>query len=360
MFHIESPASQPGQQVAPASVVPLRIEEIVERIRRRITEQSATATGDHPAALDDSLPAIASRPELDYLNRHWALFDPLSEMRSHRRFLGPLVVRFRWRVRRLVLGVLDRYFEKERLFLLELVRFNNALAERSDRLLREVTERTKAVAERNDLFLGAMDVRLEALEAREQVKRLIEDSPRPPPIEASDDEEAVMAEMTTALGVGVDQRLRPFVDRLRLADRVLVLGCGDGESLAALDGVPATGVEASAELVRECRSRGFAAELASLQSHLEALPEGSLGGLVVTRVGDRHPTGLWPRLVAAAWRSLQPGGVVIFEGIPPGGTIVRLRWLLARQRFVILDDREVANACGEAEHVLAAGRGEAT
>lgn len=36
--------------------------------------------------------AISSRAKLEYVNRHWALFDLLSEMRSHRPLLGPLVV----------------------------------------------------------------------------------------------------------------------------------------------------------------------------------------------------------------------------------------------------------------------------
>lgn len=338
----------------------VRIEEIIQRIRREIAEESEARQSDRTALDDDRLPPISSRPELDYLNRNWALFDPLSEMRSHRPFIGAWVVRFRWVVRRLVLGVLDRYFEKERLLLLELVRFNNALAERSDRLLREVTERTKAVAERNDLFLGAMDVRLEALEAREQTRRLIGDRPPGSAREPFAEDEAILAEMATALGTGLGERIRSFVERLPPAGPVLVLGCGTGEVFEALDGMPVAGVEASAALVGECRARGFTAELAPLGSHLESQAEGSLGGLIVTRIGDRHPQTVWPRLVAAAWRSLRPGGVAIFEGLTAGGSTLRLRWLLARQRFAIVEDREFSGACGEPEHVVAGRRSETT
>ncbi len=158
----------------------VRIEDILQRIRRDI-ESAARGENEATPADAEALPAISSRPELEYLNRNWSLFDPLSEMRSHRRLLGPVVLRFKWMFRRLVLGVLDRYFEKERLLLLEHVRFNNALAERSDRLLREVTERTKAVAELNDLFLGALDLRVEALEARDEMERGLECAPRSAP-----------------------------------------------------------------------------------------------------------------------------------------------------------------------------------
>ena len=340
----------------------VRIEEIIERIRREIADEASGSPTDRSAPADvDRLPAISTRPELDYLNRNWQLFDPLSEMRSHRRWLGPLVVRMRWKLRRLVLGVLDRYFEKERLFLIELVRFNNALAERSDRLLREVTERTKAVAERNDLFLGALDVRLEALEAREQLRRVLVDSPQGLAPQASDAEESVLAEMAVAVGAGLGERVRPFGDYLRSVGPVLLLGCGDGEVFEALDGIAVTGVEASASLVDECRSRGFAAEVAALRSYLEAVQEGSLGGLVVTRVVDRHPLVTWPRLVAAAWRSLRPGGVALFEGLAGDGAAPRLRWLAGRQRFTVVDAREFpGDGRAPRERVLVCRRGEAT
>jgi SAM-dependent methyltransferase len=342
--------------------VSIRIEEIIERIRREIAAEASGSSTDRQAPADvDRLPAIASRPELDYLNRNWQLFDPLSEMRSHRRWLGPLTVRMRWKLRRLVLGVLDRYFEKERLFLIELVRFNNALAERSDRLLREVTERTKAVAERNDLFLGALDVRLEALEAQEQLRRMLPEAPTGGVRHAVDAEESVLAEMAVELGGGLGERIGPFAELLRSAGDVLLLGCGDGEIFEALEGVAARGVEASAALVDECRSRGFAAEVAELRPYLETVPEASVGGLVITRVVDRHPLTTWPRLVAATWRSLRPGGVALFEGLSNERAASRMRWLVARQRFTILDAREFPGK-GDAppDRVLVCRRAEAT
>ena len=90
------------------------------------------------------------------------------------------------------------------------------------------------------------------------------------------------------------------------------------------------------------------------------MPEASLGGLVVTRLSDRHPTVRWPRLVAAAWRSLRPGGVVVFEGLVGEGAATRLRWLLSRQRFAIVDDRDFVGAAGERERVVVGARGDRT
>lgn len=336
----------------------MRIEEILARIRREITEAAEEKSSEPQAASDaESLPAIAARAELEYLNRNYALFDPASGMHSHRRWLGPLVMRFKRRFRHLVLGVLDRYFEKERLFLLELVRFQNALAERSDRLLRELTERTKAVAERNDLFLGALDLRLEAVEARDQMRRALE-ATAPSPVDVPDGVEEIASEMAAAFGGGVAERLRPSVARF-VAGPIVVLGCGSGEVFAALPAaLDVRGVEASGALVAECRARGAAAEQAALGSYLESLPEASLGGLVITRLSERHALAVWPRMVGAAWRALRPGALVVTEGLAEGAA-PRLRWLLARQRFGVLEARQVPGAIsGTTEEVIVGRKGE--
>jgi Methionine biosynthesis protein MetW len=336
-------------------IVTVRIEDILQRIRRDIEGAARDGEGDATPVDADALPAISARPELEYLNRNWSLFDPLSEMSSHRRLLGPVVLRFKWMFRRLVLGVLDRYFEKERLLLLELVRFNNALAERSDRLLREVTERTKAVAERNDLFLGALDLRVEALEARQEMALGFERAPRSAS-SAEDRGEELRAEMAVALGGDVGARVRACAQSLPTGGRVVVLGCGAGDVLEALRETSANlhGVESSATLVQQCRARGFDVELAPLGSALGSLEEESLSGLVVTRVTDRHPEDDWPALVAGAWRSLRPGGVVVFEGIRDGDA--RLAWLLARQRFILLGGREATGAEPPAAERVLVGR----
>ena len=333
--------------------MPVRIEEILTRIRREIAEDAQGEGSPQPVADVDSLPAIASRAELEYLNRNYAMFDPASPMHSHRRWLGPIVLAFKRRFRNLVLGVLDRYFEKERLFLLELVRFENALAERSDRLLREVTERTKAVAERNDLFLGALDLRLEALEAREAMRGALADA-APAANGTPGGDEEIAAEIAAAFAGAIAERLRPFVAPLPSSGPIVVLGGGGGEALDAFaSGAAVRGVETSPALVAACRARGAAVELASLSTYLESLPAESVVGVVITRLAERHALAGRPRLVAAAWRALGPAGVLVCEGVDDAA---RLRWLLARQRFAIVEVSEAAE--GAKETLIAARKGD--
>ena len=173
---------------------------------------------------------------------------------------------------------------------------------------------------------------------------------------AEDRGEELRAEMAVALGGDVGARMRACAQSLPAGGRVVVLGCGAGDVLEALRETSANlhGVESSPALVQQCRARGFDVELAPLGSGLGSLEEESLSGLVVTRVTDRHPEDHWPALVAGAWRSLRPGGVVIFEGIRDGDA--RLAWLLARQRFILLGGREATGAEPPAAERVIVGR----
>ncbi len=287
--------------------VTVRIEDIIQRIRRDVEAASRGGATEAAPADADALPPVSSRPELEYLNRHWSLFDPLSEMRSHRRFLGSVVLRFKWTFRRLVIGVLDRYFEKERLLLLELVRFNNALAERSDRLLREADRAHQGRRRAKRSLPGRARSARRGVGGRGRVAasgaspRRREARPRMAAKSFAPRWRRRSA-MGSASGCGAAPKTLP-------ADGpILVLGCGAGDVLEALreKWPDLRGVESSDALVRQCRARGFAVERAALPQALESLPEASLAGLVVPRLADRYGEADWPALVAGTWRALRP------------------------------------------------------
>jgi len=166
--------------------------------------------------------------------------------------------------------------------------------------------------------------------------------------------------MAEAFQGAIAERLRPFAGSLPSGGTVVVLGCGRGALLVDLAARSAVrGVEASAALVAECRTRGLNVEQASLSSYLESQAEGSIDAVVITRLGDRYLLAAWPRLLAGAWRALRPGGVVLCEGIPNGAASARLRWLVARQRFAIVQAAEVRGADdGTTEHVVVARKGQ--
>jgi 2-polyprenyl-3-methyl-5-hydroxy-6-metoxy-1,4-benzoquinol methylase len=97
--------------------------------------------------------------------------------------------------------------------------------------------------------------------------------------------------------------------------RVLDIGCGRGEFLKMMRdaGVPARGVEMSAESVAVCRAQGLEAEIADAYPYLAGLPEGSLDGIFCSQVVEHLPPERLPELIRLCARSLAPGGVIAIE-----------------------------------------------
>ena len=125
----------------------------------------------------------------------------------------------------------------------------------------------------------------------------------------------------------VRERIREFLGDLAGAGalgEVLDLGCGRGEALAVLAeaGLPARGVDASAQMVARARERGLRAEEGDLFDALAAAEEGSLGAVVSFHVVEHLPPTSLDRLVRLAWRALAPGGVLILETPNPLSLVV--------------------------------------
>ncbi len=129
----------------------------------------------------------------------------------------------------------------------------------------------------------------------------------------------------------IGERLRPYLAYLRGAGKVLDLGCGRGEAVAILrqEGIDASGVDSSAEMVRRCREQGLPVEEGDLFTALEGQSEGSLHGVVSFHVIEHLEAASLRRLVRLVWRALAPSGVLILETPNPLSLVVAARnfWL---------------------------------
>ena len=96
---------------------------------------------------------------------------------------------------------------------------------------------------------------------------------------------------------------------------VLDIGCGRGEFLKKMQdaGVPARGVELSAESVAVCRAQGLDAEIADVYPYLAGLPEGALDGVFCSQVVEHLPPDRLPELIRLCASRLAPGGVIAIE-----------------------------------------------
>jgi len=117
----------------------------------------------------------------------------------------------------------------------------------------------------------------------------------------------------------VKERQRVYVDDFRVAAPVLDIGCGRGELLVLLReaGVEARGIDPDADMVAFARGEGLDVKQTDAVSELDALDDGSLGGIFMGQVVEHLPAGMLVRTLELAAQKLQPGGLLIAETINP-------------------------------------------
>lgn len=142
----------------------------------------------------------------------------------------------------------------------------------------------------------------------------------PPPVPAPAPAEPEMDWLRFAARFrGSEERVRElarfyvphFAGRRAVAD----LGCGRGEFLEVLReaGIPARGVDVSAEAVALCRAKDLAAEQADLFAWLAALADGALDGIFCGQVVEHLAPPRVPELVRLAAAKLTRGGILAIE-----------------------------------------------
>jgi O-antigen chain-terminating methyltransferase len=117
----------------------------------------------------------------------------------------------------------------------------------------------------------------------------------------------------------VRDRQRLYIEDFRAAGPVLDVGCGRGEFLLLLReaGVEARGIDADADMVAYALGEGLDVEQADALAYLEALDDGSLGGVFAAQVLEHMPPSTIVRLLELAAVKLRPGGLLVAETINP-------------------------------------------
>ena len=117
----------------------------------------------------------------------------------------------------------------------------------------------------------------------------------------------------------IRSRLESYVPLFAGARDVLDVGCGRGELLDLLRqaGVPARGLELNHEMAETCRTRGLEVTEGDLLSHLQALPDGALGGLIAIQVVEHLEPDYLIRALDVAYHKLRPGSLIVLETINP-------------------------------------------
>ena len=160
------------------------VEAIMERIRTEVRETIGEERAKYPryvppAAADErsaGLPLI-DYEELNFLNAHWHDWTITEELSSHRKFIGPIVVR----AKRFIINViwqylLKGYLEREKQFHMQLVRYLNANARYVDnrdyeifwQLIKKMDNDVEAMNNRVDRLVDALHGQLMVLESQNE------------------------------------------------------------------------------------------------------------------------------------------------------------------------------------------------
>jgi len=264
--------------------------------------------------------------------------------------LGPAIAR-QTEFNALVVQVLNGYLaetaklhERLRELAAALVRYLQRvqpLMDARDRMVSALaTTRSELILEAFDRRLESLGRRLEGLLAlRDRVEAVSEEArairgtlaaAAPPPTvaaaaaRAADDSSYTAFENRYRGGrEEIRERLAGYVPLFEDLAPVVDLGCGRGEFLALLRerGIAARGVEGNANAVRDCRGQGLEVLHGDLLDFLRAEPAGSLGGVFAAQVAEHLPPPALVGLLAAAHRTLRPGGLLVLETVNPRSVV---------------------------------------
>jgi SAM-dependent methyltransferase len=117
----------------------------------------------------------------------------------------------------------------------------------------------------------------------------------------------------------IRERLQSYLPYFEATTDVLDVGCGRGEFLDLLKerGIQARGLDLNHEMVEVCRARGLDVVESDAASYLEALPDGSLGGLFAAQVVEHLQPAYLLRLLEIAYHKLKPGAPIVLETLNP-------------------------------------------
>ena len=127
-----------SQPQAPSDPIP-DVEAIMAQIRAEVRRAVSEDRANYPQYFP---PAVEKKPgsglvefeELRYLNSHWNDWSSSEQLTSHRRFIGPFIVRAKQFILNVVWEhILKGYLDREKQFQMHLVRYLNESARYIDK-----------------------------------------------------------------------------------------------------------------------------------------------------------------------------------------------------------------------------------
>jgi SAM-dependent methyltransferase len=315
------------------------VTRLVDELKERVARERAAGKYANGVA-DVNLEVLPPRPGADDLRRGFDLNGGSPHIRfrpelgfSSKPVIGYPITLVKKLLLRLLFFTLDDLAQQSDA---AVQRLQNALAA-------EIAAREAAVsaeiAAREGLQatlgtdLGTLSQRIAGLAIPERLARLERDrrpAPRSQAVDASTGAPQTGAPQPVASAAGLDyltfeERFRPqesvrerqqiYLELLRDRKRVVDLGCGRGELLAALqaEGISAYGVEIEPDFVALLEEAGIEVVEQDALEHLAGLDRGAVDGVVISHVVEHLPASRLVELISLAADKLAEGSVLIVE-----------------------------------------------
>ncbi|RME59004.1 MAG: class I SAM-dependent methyltransferase [Candidatus Dadabacteria bacterium] len=348
-------------------------------IAKELSESSSLSPTSPPkySAHSDSKESKAGlllhSEELRYLNLNHNYGSNLAlEVKTHRKgIVGKVIVKFKRKILQLLWDhLLKNYFERERLYHENLVRFLNSAAKYIDQrdgyifweLIKkidyDISKTLETLYQVNDDTLAALNNfkeeiysklsalseeekrQLALLESKNQELEKLKTSLRTVEHILADAAKGVKKDKQKEVELKdilsdptylffennfrgsekeIKERVEFYVDLLKDFAPVCELGCGRGELLEALKtaGVKSWGVDIDAQMVAFAEKRGVDARCEDLISYLKSLPDKELGAVVAVQVIEHLSWQELEALIELVKRKVREGGKVLFETVNP-------------------------------------------
>jgi O-antigen chain-terminating methyltransferase len=117
----------------------------------------------------------------------------------------------------------------------------------------------------------------------------------------------------------VKAKLKGYLPIFESCDNILDMGCGRGEFMELLQeqGKKVSGIDVSESMLRVAHEKGLNATMADALTHLQQLPDQSIGGLFSAQVIEHLQPEYLREVVLEAHRVLAPGAPVVLETVNP-------------------------------------------
>lgn len=275
------------------------IKRIMEEFKERTTkEEKQLSTTDKRISNDIASFSNTFRRDLEIVNNNWNIENEGYAIFSHRKVLGPILIKGRELVHGEVRRYVDPIFHKQR-------EFNAA----TFRILKRTTRSLEVLLKK----LNNLDSRVNEIEQKlKKFNEVQNDTPNSDYYYLFEDKFRGSREF-------IMERFKKYLKYFKGCKNVLDIGCGRGEflELCKEHGTIARGVDIDENMVKYCQSRGLDVVRADALEYLKNLEDKSLDGILIAQVIEHLEPDYLVELLELCYRKLKSGYYIVIETVNP-------------------------------------------